>query len=128
MKTFCWIEWHNMERGCKVMHTGSLLWLNSVLLLGHVSKIANILSCSVNEVIVPILTHCCATHRRRNRGGTGGTCPPNISAVCHAHIALSITLCAPPIKNSFLRLCYCNNPFLRVQRTPATNNDWSMWW
>ena len=60
------------------------------------------------------------THRRRNQGGTGGTCPPKFS-VCSIYVlyykVIYYILCPPPppIKKSFLRLCYHQFPVYKYR-------------
>ena len=53
-------------------------------------------------------------HRRRNQGGTGGTCPPKFS-VCSIYVlyykVIYYILCSP-IKKSFLRLCNAKKAFV----------------
>ena len=45
--------------------------------------------------------------RRRNRGGTGGMCPPKFHKLLYKLFTTLCVVsdCAPPIKKSFLRLC-----------------------
>ena len=43
-------------------------------------------------------------HRHRNRGGTGGTCPPQVFNLCHAHSicpVLQIYILCPPNQKVF---------------------------
>ena len=50
-------------------------------------------------------------HRHRNRGGTGGMCPPMFHKLLYKlHTTLCVVSdCAPPIKKSFLRLCHVHD-------------------
>ena len=63
----------------------------------------------VNESILFLAQAIGIHHRRRNQGGTGGTCPPMFS-VCSIYVlyykVIYYILC-PPVKKSFLRLCSC---------------------